>query len=131
MRLTIFILSAALLLPSISLASKWNDFQTIADVNGMELSYHSREQKDGWFIEWRASNNGSEWGQPVSKSRTYTCDDGKQVKIDKAGNFGPLPPGENRKMIRDQGICLGGIIGKAEIDFEVREVSEKVKKMYE
>ena len=130
MRLSIIIL-CIFLLPAISFAGKWSDFQIAAKINGVEISYHIRELKDGWFIEWKAPNNGSEWGQPVSKSRTYTCEDGNQVAVDKEGNFGPLPPGENRKMVHDAEICAGSRVEKAEIEIEVKVVPESVKKMYE
>lgn len=131
MRLIIVILSAVLLTPTISFAGKWSKYITAIETKGMELSYHYREQNNGWFVEWKAANKGSDWGQPVSQSRTYSCGNGEKVEIKKQGNFGPLPPGESRKVVRDQGICNGSTLEKAEIAVEVRKVPENVKKMYE
>ena len=118
------------ILPTASFAGGWSEYIQVTEVDGIQVSYHVREQKNGWFVEWKGENVGSEWGEAVSASRTYTCEDGTQQKVTKNGTFGPLPPGENRKMIRDMGVCSDTSITTADIEIVVQPVHENVKKMY-
>lgn len=64
-------------------AGKWSDYVTVSTEGDVVVSYRQREQKDGWFIEWKVENNGADWVEPFAKSRTYGCEDGSQTTLDK------------------------------------------------
>lgn len=57
-------------------AGKWGDYVTIETEKGVEISYRLREQKDGWFIEYKGSNSSKDWAKPVLTTRSYFCSDG-------------------------------------------------------
>ena len=117
---------------SVALAAKWSDFTAVKSAGGIELSYRLRAINEGWFVEWKGENRGSEWGNPISSSRVYTCSNGKRQEVRTVGNFGPLPPGESRKGgARDSEICVKSSVEQAEISIEIREVHENVRKRYE
>ena len=106
-------------------------YTTIETKKGVEISYRLREQKDGWFVEYKCSNSSKDWAKPVLEKRDYTCFDGKKQVVDKLKTIGPLPPGESRASVRDAGICTGTQISSVNVAFEIQKVSENVKKMWE
>lgn len=129
--LSLLFITVFLATPSSLLANKWSDFVVVEKVDGFEISYRARNLDDGWFVEWKGDNKGTEWGAPFSKARSYTCGDGTPQRVEKGHSMGALPPGEDRRVWRDAGLCKGSNIESATIDVEIREVSENVKKMYE
>ena len=112
-------------------AGKWSDHVTVSTEGDVVVSYRQREQKDGWFIEWKVENNGADWVEPFAKSRTYGCEDGSQTTLDKK-TLGPYPPGNQSKgSIRDRGICPGSEISTVKVEIELRPVSEVIRNMWE
>jgi len=132
MRLLIFLAAMTFLIQPFPVqAGKWSDYTTIETKKGVEISYRLREQKDGWFIEYKSSNSSKDWAEPVLTTRTYSCSDGKKQVVDKSRSIGPLPPGESRRSVRDAGICNGAQMISVNVAIEIQEVSENVKKMWE
>ncbi len=112
-------------------AEKWSGYTTLETKKGVEISYRSRELKDGWFIEYKGSNSSKDWAKPVLTIREYSCSDGKKQVIDKSKSLGPLPPGESGASVRDAEICTDAQISSVNVSIEIQEVSENVKKMWE
>ena len=129
--LSLLFFTVSLATPSSLLANKWSDFVVVEKVDGFEISYRSRNLDDGWFVEWKGENKGTEWGAPFSIARSYSCGNGRSHSIEKGQSMGALPPGEDRRVWRDAGLCKGSNLESAAIEVEIREVSENVKKMYE
>mgnify|MGYP001828692477 CR=1 FL=1 len=132
MRFLIFLAAMTFLIQPFPVqAGKWSGYTTLETKKGVEISYRLREQKDGWFIEYKGSNSSKDWAKPVLTTRSYLCSDGKKQTADKSKSLGPLPPGESRASVRDAGICTGAQISSVNVSIEIHEVSENVKKMWE